>query len=129
MDRRVVWLAEHGEDLLRRCGELSGSHQVHRTILNEQSRQAKTGDVFGWRLQMGSFPIDEMDSVWRRASSRDFGRMEAAMNIRFSALFDHGSRRNMASTSAARAKIPEKPVDQEFDRCSRSDRAALGTMR
>jgi poly(hydroxyalkanoate) depolymerase family esterase len=55
--------------------------------------------------------------------------MEAAMNIRFSALFDRGSRRNMASTSAARAKTPERPVDREFDRCSRSDRAALGTMR
>src|SRR5437870_13738537 len=70
-----------------------------------------------------------MDSVWRTPSSRDFGRMEAAMNIRFSALFDHGSRRNMASTSAARAKIPEKPVDQEFGCCSRSDRAVLGTKR
>src|ERR1700741_811360 len=70
-----------------------------------------------------------MDSVWRTASSRDFGKMEAAMNIRLSAHLDHGSRRNIASTSAALAKIPGKPVDQEFDRCSRSDSTAFRTKR
>jgi hypothetical protein len=45
LDGRVFWLAEGSEGLLRQCGELSRSHQGHRTLLKADPRQAETTEV------------------------------------------------------------------------------------
>src|SRR5437870_13906754 len=111
MDRRVVWLAERGEDLLRRCGELSGSHQVHRTILNEQSRQAETGDVFAWRLQMSmsdrrngfGLADTEFARLWENGGSNEHP-LQRPFRSRLSS--QHGEHQRGQSKNTGKASRP-----------------------